>query len=434
MRTPPGGAAAEAIRQYWPMVYAPTALYSMGQGALIPVLPSIATAQGANLGLAALVAGAILIGQLCGNLPAGWLVARAGERRAMIIASVISVISVAGMLLAPNLATLTACVFIVGMCASAFALARHAFMTVRVPLAYRARALALVGGSFRLGTFTGPVIAAGLIWVFGDAKSTIWFFGAALIAVGLLVTFGPDPEERALAAEQRQAPNLCAATSDTGTGDTGEAITGPIRTPRARPRTGLFRTIWNHRGVLIRLGFAASSLASVRAGRQAIIPLWGVSIGLDAATISLLVGIAGAIEFSLFYASGQVMDRFGRLWATVPSQLVMALSFLALAFTHDSDDASMWFGVFAIAVGVGNGLSSGALLTLGSDVAPADNTAAFLGAWRTFTDAGAASTPLVVAGLTTMFSLSIATGAVGVVALAGAGAFMRWVPRYSPTR
>ena len=61
-------------------------------------------------------------------------------------------------------------------------------------------------------------------------------------------------------------------------------------------------------------------------------------------------------------------------------------------------------------LGVGNGLSSGILLTLGADVAPRDDPAPFLGSWRTLTDAGGAITPLIVSGLTAAFSLALATG------------------------
>lgn len=406
------------------MIYAPTALYSMGQGAVVPVLPSIATGLGADLAVAALIAAALVVGQLCGNLPAGVVVARVGERYAMVIAAAVSLVGVAAMLFAPHIAVLGLGTLLVGVCASVFALARHAFMTARVPITHRARALALVGGSFRLGTFTGPLVASGLIWLTGSETSTIWFFGGTLVAMGLLVAFGPDPEEKARAAER------AARAADVGDDeDTGEPVTGSIP---AAERVGLFRTIWNHRAVLARLGLAGASLASVRAGRQAILPLWGLSIGLDSANTALIVGIAGAVEFSLFYASGQVMDRFGRIWATVPSMLLMGLAFASLSFTHDVDMAAMWFGVFAIVVGVGNGLSSGALLTIGSDIAPAQNTASFLGAWRTLTDGGAALTPLVVSGVTAIASLSVATGIVGVIGVIGAAAFLRWVPRYAP--
>jgi MFS family permease len=190
--------------------------------------------------------------------------------------------------------------------------------------------------------------------------------------------------------------------------------------------------MWEYRRVLSRLGVAASTLSAVRSARQLVLPLWGVSIGLDASTIALVVGLSGAIDFALFYASGQVMDRFGRLWAALPAMVLMGLGFVALAFTHDLSNAALWFGVFAMILGVGNGLSSGILLTLGADVAPSEDPAPFLGSWRTLTDAGGAITPLVVAGLTAAFSLPLATGLVGVVGLVGAGAFVRWVPMFVP--
>ena len=41
-------------------------------------------------------------------------------------------------------------------------------------------------------------------------------------------------------------------------------------------------------------------------------------------------------------------------------------------------------------------LSSGILLTLGADIAPPNEPAAFLGSWRTLTDAGGAVAPLIV--------------------------------------
>ncbi|MTE22924.1 MFS transporter [Microbacterium sp. ZXX196] len=415
-----GPGAREAIRRYWPMIYAPTALYSMGVGSLVPVLPTIAGDLGATLATAALVAAALVVGQLVGNIPAGALVAHVGERRAMIAAALVELGGIATMLLAPGVPVLAAGALVVGGCASVFALARHAFMTARVPFASRARALALVGGSFRLGTFTGPLIAAALIWATGSERSTLWFFAACTVGVAFLVALGPDPEEKARAAERR-------AARDADAEDTGEPVTGSIP---ADERTGLFRTIWRHRRVLSRLGLAAASLAAVRAGRQAVLPLWGLSIGLDSANTALIVGVAGAVEFSLFYASGQVMDRFGRIWATVPSQVLMGSAFFSLAFTHELGTSAMWFGVFAVVVGVGNGLSSGALLTLGADVAPRENTAGFLGARRTLTDGGAALTPLIVSALTAAASLPVATGAVGLIGLAGAVGFWRWVPRH----
>lgn len=311
---------------------------------------------------------------------------------------------------------LAVAVFVTGFCAAAFGLARHSFMTTRVPVPFRARSLSLLGGSFRLGMFTGPFIAAGLLAVTGDERSTIWFFLACLVAVVVLVLVGPDPETQAPAARRTDA-------EDTG---------GPAAAVPAGPRAGVLRTMWLYRATLSRLGLAAASLSAVRSARQVVLPLWGVSIGLDAQTIALVVGVTGAIDFALFYASGQVMDRFGRLWAAMPAMLLMGAGFLALAFTHDLADAGLWFALFAAVLGVGNGLSSGILLTLGADLAPQDDPAPFLGSWRMLTDAGGAATPLLVSGLAAALSLAFAAGVVGVIGLLGAGAFLRWVPRFVP--
>ncbi|MEI3849404.1 MULTISPECIES: MFS transporter [unclassified Microbacterium] len=417
--------ASAVLRQYGPMVYLPTLLFAIGEGAVLPLIPVIAAGRGADLATAALVASALVVGQLCGNLPAGWLVARIGERYTMVIAGGLSLVGAVASALAPSLILFTAAVFVVGMSAAAFGLARHAFMTTRVPLEFRARALSLLGGSFRLGMFLGPFLAAVLLSVFGTEISTLWFFAVCLVGLVLLVLLGPDPEEQALAKDAAERQLRAPAPAE----DSGEAVSGSIPTFE---RVGVFATMWRNRGVLGRLGLAAASLSAVRSARQVVLPLWGVSIGLDAQTIALVVGVSGAIDFALFYASGQVMDRFGRLWAALPAMLLMGAGFLVLSFTHDGDAAVLWFGMVAAVLGVGNGLSSGILLTLGADVAPRTEPAAFLGSWRTLTDAGGAIAPLLFSGVAAATSLSLATGVIGAIGLVGALGFLRWIPRFVP--
>ena len=416
---PDSPTAREVLRRFGPMVYAPTVLFAIGEGSVIPLIPIIAGGLGADVALSALIASLLVIGQLIGNIPAGWAVARFGERPTMIAAGSLALVTAVTAALIPALFAFAAAVFLIGFCAAAFGLARHSFMTTRVPLVFRARALALLGGTFRFGMFTGPFIAAALIGLFGEERSTIWFFAVCLVALIVLVSFGPDPE-RQFAAEAPRPRDV---------EDSGEPVSGSIPVVERR---GVFRTMWRHRRVLSRVGLAAACLSAVRSARQVVLPLWGVSIGLDAQSIALVVGISGAIDFALFYASGQVMDRFGRLWAALPAMILMGGGFLALSVTHAGSAAAMWFAMFAAVLGVGNGLSSGILMTIGADLAPADDPAPFLGSWRTLTDAGGATTPLLVSLLTAAFSLPVAAAAVGLVGVLGAGAFLRWLPRFVP--
>ncbi|MBS1675507.1 MAG: MFS transporter [Actinobacteria bacterium] len=403
------------------MVYLPTLLFSIGEGAVVPLIPVIAASRGATLASAGLIASALVVGQLCGNIPAGWLVAKVGERYTMVVAGSVALVAVSASALATNLALFSIAVFIAGMSAAAFGLARHAFMTTRVPLAFRARALSLLGGSFRAGMFVGPFLAAGLLGVFHTENAALWFFAVCLIGLILLVLLGPDPEAQAAAADE----------ADLIAEDSGEPVSGSVPTIE---RAGVFRTMWRNRGVLSRLGLSAASLSAVRAARQVVLPLWGVSIGLDASSIALVVGVSGAIDFALFYASGQVMDRFGRLWAALPAMVLMGTGFLALSLTHDLDTKTLWFGMIAAVLGVGNGLSSGILLTLGADVAPQSEPAAFLGSWRTLNDAGGAVAPLIFSGIAAIASLAVGAAAMGVIGVLGAIGFLRFIPRFVPRR
>src|SRR5690348_3097129 len=65
-------------------VYLPSLLFATGEGAIIPIIPVAAVHLGASLALAGLIAALITVGQLIGDLPSGWIVARIGERNAML--------------------------------------------------------------------------------------------------------------------------------------------------------------------------------------------------------------------------------------------------------------------------------------------------------------------------------------------------------------
>ena len=95
--------------------YLPTLLFSIGEGAIIPVIPVVATDRGASLALAGLIAAMLMVGELAGDLPAGWLVARIGERNAMIGASLLAVIGVLIALASPTEFALGVGIFLLGL-------------------------------------------------------------------------------------------------------------------------------------------------------------------------------------------------------------------------------------------------------------------------------------------------------------------------------
>lgn len=400
--------------------YLPTFIFSLGEGAIIPIVPVVATERGASLAIAGLIASMLMVGELMGDLPAGWLVARIGERNAMIGAAMLAVTGALIAVVSPTALALGIGVFLLGLATSVFGLARHAFLTSYVPARVRARALSTLGGVFRGGWAVGPFAAAAIIAWWGSPELVIWVLVGACFAVVVVLLLLPDPERTFGTAQLVRSTSAGVLTEGEAEADAASH--------------GVFRAIVTHRAVLARVGTGIGFLGAVRASRTVILPLWAVSIGMQADTASLVIGIAAAIDFGLFYVSGQVMDRFGRLWGAIPGLVGLAAGHIVLAFTHDLSANDAWFAAVAVLFGVANGLTSGVLLTLGADLAPKANPAPFLSAFRTIGHAGQAVAPLLISAITSVVSIMAASATIGVLGFAGAAILWRYVPRYVPRR
>lgn len=400
-------------------VYLPTFLFAAGESAVIPVVPVIAKSIGADLATAGFVAAMLTVGIVIGDIPSGTFVARVGERMAMLWSSAVAMVGIALAIFAVNSWMLGAGMFLIGLATAAFALARHAFLTTYIPFEYRARSLSLLGGMFRGGGVAGPLMAAGVIALFGNARAAFLLTAVFTIATILVLLFLQDPESAFGKGKKVREPD-------------GRVLT--VGEDELEQEThGLFRTVWNYRYVLIRLGTAAGITASLRSARTVLFPLWALSIGLGDADTALIMGIATGIDFALFFTSGQVMDKYGRIAAVLPSVLIMSLGILGVSFTHDLSNNVTLFILCVMVFSLGNGLGSGIILTIASDLAPKNSPAPFLGAWRFSADVGAGLAPVGVAAVTAVFSLSVAAGAMGVLGLVGVFLFTRYIPRLIPT-
>jgi MFS family permease len=423
------------LRHLFVPVYMPAILFATGEGALIPVVPLTATALGANVATSGIISGLLMIGVVIGDIPAGVIVARWGETFAMRVAAIAAIVSAVICWKAPNLAVLAAGVLMIGIASAAFNLARHTFLTVWTPLWYRARALSLLGGTTRVGYFVGPFLASPVIALAGS-RSVYWLHVVACLTVLIVLWAIPDPEQilsknKAL-AEAHNKGGLPSASNkpvpQTQQAAVANADSGNGANSAARKPTRHRLPIVTYFSVLIRMGTAAGILQAMRASRQVILPLWGVQLNVSESHIALIMGIAGAVDLSLFYTSGQVMDRFGRRWAAVPVLIGLSISHLLIPF------ATVEWGYIAVAIlcSIANGLGSGIVMTLGSDLvtryAP-DDMPGFLSGWRVFTDSGSAFGPLAISAMTAASSLAGAAVLMGCCGLVGAFMMQRYIPR-----
>ncbi|MBK6887074.1 MAG: hypothetical protein IPH03_12045 [Tetrasphaera sp.] len=115
------------------------------------------------------------------------------------------------------------------------------------------------------------------------------------------------------------------------------------------------------------MGFGVIAVAATRAARNAIVPLWAEAIGLDATSTSIVFGLSGAADMLLFYPAGWEMDRLGRVY--IPRRAVDAG--LAAGDVPVPFAGTFWaLVVVATVLGIGNGIGSGILMTLGADASP----------------------------------------------------------------
>ena len=362
-------------------VYAPSFLLSLGQGILIPVLPLFARDElGSTDLMIGLAVAARHIGAMGFDVPAGIFVSRFGMKRTMILGVALFGVAAVWAGLSPNLATLFTARLAAGAAFAFWSISRHSYIAVTVPVASRGRALSLFGGLSRVATVMGPLLG-GLLAEFVDIRAP--FFAQAIVAAMTLSLVLFTVPRHALP---------------------------PVTKHNILPT--LARTVSVHRMDFATAGVAAIMLQFLRASREFIIPLAGDDIGLSESQIGYVTTVSFAVDSSLFLPVGVIMDKWGRKFTGVPSFLALGGS-LALVPLADGLGGLMLVGALA---GLGNGLSTAFVLTLGTDLAPRENTGEFLGVWRLISDSGGAAGPLAigaVAQAATLGTASVVAGGVG---------------------
>ena len=375
-----------------PTVYAPTFLLAIGQGVLIPVLPIFAKdelfATDVMIGLAV---GAKYIGTLMFDVPAGILVSRFGMWRTMLVGILLFAVAAVAAANSPNFTILFLARFAAGASFAFWMISRHAFIAGAVPTRHRGKALSLYGGTSRIAAIIGPILG-GVLAEYVDIKAPFYAQAAIAFLTGMLVLY-----------------------TMTRTG-------GDVVNPQGRRNVlaSVGTTMVAHRRDFMTAGLVAVILQFVRAAREFLIPVWGDEMGLKTDQIGYVASASYAVDSTMFPIVGWTMDRFGRKYVGVPALAVMGIGLSLLPFA----DGMTMLMIAGIVTGLGNGLSSGFVLTLGSDLAPLNDPGEFLGVWRFISDVGGAVGPPLIGGIAQIMALATATWFTGGVAGVGAIALM----------
>lgn len=346
-------------------VYLPTALLAMGQGLLLATLPFYADELGVGVMVVSVIVSAAAIGTLLTDVPAGALLYRIGLRRAMLIGSALVVIGTISLALPLSPVLVVLFRLLAGIGTAMWGLSRHAFITQNADIASRGRSIAVFGGINRIGMFGGPAIG-GIVATAASTSASFLLAGA----MGLLALFAAAffiPKEHGATVMPR------------GSG---------------RKRWDLVRqTLRTNSGDLAAAAVAQLFGQMIRQGRHLLIPLVGATtLDLNPAQVGLIMTSSAVLDMSMFIPAGVLMDRYGRKFASVPSFALMAIGIGMVPFA----ESFVGLLIAALVIGLGNGIGSGTMMTLGADLAPEGATGEFLGIWRLIGDVGMVAGPLAV--------------------------------------
>ena len=318
-----------------------------------------------------------------------------GLKRTLLLGVAVAALSTIALYWAPTVSVAVLLRVFAGFGRALSNVSQHSYVANAVSVGTRGRAISSYGGVMRGGRFLGPMLGGVIASEFGF-RSTFLLNGAtciaALVAVAIFVRI-----------QRQETP---AATSQSG----GKLLLAAVRE--------------NYR-ILAGAGTGQILAQTIRAGRQAIIPLYAADIlGLDIASIGVLLSLASAMDMALFYPAGWIMDHLGRKFAIVPSFLIQAVGMFLVPFT------STFAGLFAAVslVSLGNGIGAGSMMTLGADLAPERTQAEFLGIWRLIGDGGRIGGPVVVGQIAELVALPVAAWAIAATGLCAAVAFHFLVP------
>lgn len=333
------------IRRLAAPVYAPTLFAYLGLGMLLVALPLYLTSEDVGLRLTSIVLAAPGAGAAVGALPVGGLISRLGERQVVVRSLMTMGASVIPLALTSNAVVLLAAGFCMGLGTVGFLLSAQTLVTQEIPISSRGRAMAYMGGSFRFAFLIGPAVGGVLVDALGFRPTFGIIAATILLATVPPLRFDADQTRRPTEASQTDHGSLLEAFS-------------------------------NHPWLVFITGTAQLLVMLVREGRLVILPLLSDDLGLSARQTGAVVAVSTAADLVLFPFAGWVMDRFGRLFTMIPSFLIITGGLVLLGIANSATGVVIAGAV----IGVGNGLGSGSMLTLGGDLAPSESPGPFLAA------------------------------------------------------
>ena len=340
-----------------------TMLITLGQGAIVPILPLLVQSYGMTATMVGVAVSAFALARAFANIPSGILSRRHGARSALVLGAIFSAVGNLMVGLTSSFAALTGFRFVAGLGSALYITAAVIFVAEVSTPENRARLMGIYQTAFLLGISLGPSV--------GGITAELFGLHAPFILVAAVSALAGIWAWARIPANVARIPGATKAASSTAQ-ITSEPQEGP---------PSIFRS-----PAFVAISFIAMAVFFTRGGALfTLFPLLAKErFGLSVGEIGLLFTVPSVVNLVCQPFVGALADRLGRKILIVPTVFLFAVSLVVSA-------VSPIVGIFAVGLtfyGVGQAIEAPTANSYVADLAPPEQRAMALGVFRTFGDAG----------------------------------------------
>ena len=361
---------ASSARTQQLVLYLAVFLVSLGYSVAVPVLPDLQAAFGISAAQVVLTTSVWGAARLVMDLPLGFLVERLHTGWLLLAGTIVSALGAFIATAAPTFEVMLA-----GRAVSGVGTAVVSYVVILSLLDFsgpdrRGRTLGINQAVQQAGTSLSPV-AAGFASVIGGWPAAFAVAGVASVVAALMLIVTGTVRHQSASRRRRD--------------DERDVVEVDAAAVEARVR--------EVRPVLVAIDYATFALFIVTGGLVLTgIPLFGSDrLGMDAAAIGLVLGIATALRFFIGLAGAELSDRVGRRVVLLSGMTLMIIPLILFPLV----DSVVWFVVVTLVLAAGRFGNSMPIAML-SDYAPPSRLGRLVAMNRFVADLGLVIGPVAV--------------------------------------
>src|SRR5918996_1985776 len=365
-----------------------------GFGLVFPILPLFARSFGVGNDGAGLLIATFGFARLFGDLIAGAIVDRRGERWTAIVGMTFLALCSSATGAAPSFVAAVGLWGLAGVGSAIVFASLFSYILKAAPEDRVARTLSFFYGAFNVGVIAGGAAGGVIADAFG-LEAPLYAYSLILI-VGIVVYL-------------RFVPRLPASLSHEET-TIAAPETATFEAPR--PSGGIVRELLRVPGFLTTLFLNLTYLWIVAAIFNTLVPLFAHDeIGMSTGGIGTMFAVGVAAEFVVLFPAGALADRYGRRAVMLPSLAALVAMTVLLGVSSSALMLTLLLAALAVCSGFA-GVPPAAML---SDIVPTEQSGRAVGAFRFCGDIGFFLGPLVAGAASKSFGFASAFAITAVV-------------------